>query len=75
MSVAVRGLQLQGAEVISSNGQRVDISASIDTIDYFEDLLSPCCTLRIRVVSAGRIVNSLPIHGGEKVVLKLEHHW
>ena len=71
MSVAIRGLQLQGAEVISSNGQRIDISESIDTIDYFEDLLSPCCTLRIRVVSAGRIVNSLPIHGGEKVVLKL----
>ena len=39
MSVAVRGLQVLGAEVISNNGQRVDISANIDMIDYFEDIL------------------------------------
>ena len=71
MSILLQGLQLKGAEIISHNGKRADISVSIDSIDYFEDILSPCTTMAIKCNSSNRIVNSLPIRGGEKVVMKL----
>ena len=71
MSVAVAGLQVIGAEIISANGQRVDFSSGIRDINYFEDILSPCCTMSITVDLGSRLVNALPIRGGEKVVIKL----
>ena len=71
MSILLQGLQLKGAEIISHNGKRADISVSIESIDYFEDILSPCTTMAIKCNSSNRIVNSLPIRGGEKVVMKL----
>ena len=71
MSVAVAGLQVIGAEIISANGQRVDFSSGIRVINYFEDILSPCCTMSITVDLGSRLVNALPIRGGEKVVIKL----
>ena len=71
MSVAVSGLQVIGAEIISANGQRVDFSSGIRDINYFEDILSPCCTMSITVDLGSRLVNALPIRGGEKVVIKL----
>ena len=52
---------------------RVDFSNGIRDINYFEDILSPCCTMSITVDLGSRIVNSLPIRGGEKVVIKLRH--
>lgn len=72
MSVALSGLQVLGAEIISASGQRVDFSNGIRDINYFEDILSPCCTMSITVDLGSRIVNSLPIRGGEKVVIKLD---
>lgn len=71
MSVAVAGLQVIGAEIISANGKRVDFSSGIRDINYFEDILSPCCTMSITVDLGSRLVNALPIRGGEKVVIKL----
>ena len=71
MSVALAGLDVIGAEIISANGNRVDFSNGIRDINYFEDILSPCCTMSITVDLGSRIVNSLPIRGGEKVVVKL----
>ena len=71
MSVALAGLEVIGAEIISANGNRVDFSNGIRDINYFEDILSPCCTMSITVDLGSRIVNSLPIRGGEKVVLNL----
>ena len=71
MSVAVSGLEVIGAEIISANGQRVDFSSGIRDINYFEDILSPCCTMSITVDLGSRLVNALPIRGGEKVVIKL----
>ena len=71
MSVALSGLDVIGAEILSANGNRVDFSSGIRDINYFEDILSPCCTMSITVDLGSRIVNSLPIRGGEKVVIKL----
>ena len=71
MSIALAGLDVIGAEIISANGDRVDFSNGIRDINYFEDILSPCCTMSITVDLGSRIVNSLPIRGGEKVVVKL----
>ena len=72
MSVALSGLEVIGAEILTRSGKRFDFSSGINTIDYFEDILSPCCTMRINIQISVRMVNSLPIRGGEKVVLKLQ---
>lgn len=72
MSLALSGLEVIGAEILTRSGERFDFSSGINTIDYFEDILSPCCTMRINVQISVRMVNSLPIRGGEKVVLKLQ---
>jgi len=70
MSAVVQSLKFNAVELFSLNGKKkVDITNNILSMDYFEDILSPCVTMSIAVVGSGNLYNGLPIRGGEKVVV------
>ena len=70
MSQYVSSLQYNQVEILAKEGtKRLDITNSILGMDYFEDILSPCVTMTIDVTSSNPILNSLPIRGGEKVLI------
>jgi hypothetical protein len=72
MSEAVLGLRYNELTIYSADGKKsVDLSSSVLTLDYYEDLLSPCVTASMVIASNYSIFNSLPIRGGEKVVINL----
>ena len=71
--------------VIQSNDQkRTDnLTAGVVSIDYYEDILSPTVTAKIRVINTGdtiakegeserqSIYNGLPLRGGERLSMKI----
>lgn len=70
MTLFVNSIQYNQVEILAKNGtKRLDITNSILSMDYYEDILSPCVTMTIEVISNNPILNSLPIRGGEKVVM------
>ena len=73
MAIAVSGLRYQSVTIASLDGKRkIDITNSILSIDYFEDVLSPCITMTIEMINAYSIFNGLPIRGGESVAMEIE---
>jgi len=72
MSVSVQGLKFNAIELFSlDKKKKVDITGNTLSIDYYEDILSPCITMTISVMGTGNLYNGLPIRGGEKVVLDI----
>jgi hypothetical protein len=73
MSQALTDFTYKQVEIISLDGsKRIDLTNSILFSDYYEDILSPCITMNLQIVSPYSIFNGMPIRGGEKVVLNLE---
>ena len=75
MSIAANSLQATAFEIQSLDGNTtIDLagSSSILFLDYFEDILSPCITMTIQVMSSTSLTNLLPIRGGEKVSLSVK---
>ena len=71
--------------VIQSNDQKrtANLTAGVVSIDYYEDILSPTVTAKIRVINTGdsiskegskekqSIYNGLPLRGGERLSMKI----
>jgi hypothetical protein len=45
----------------------VDLTNSILSVDYYEDILSPCITVIATLMNSSSILHNLPIRGGERV--------
>ena len=70
---------------LESNDQErtVDLRSGIVSVDYYEDILSPTVTAKIRVINTGdtiakegskekqSIYNGLPLRGGERLSMKI----
>jgi hypothetical protein len=66
-------LKYRSVEIRSLDGsRRIDLTNSIVFADYFEDILSPCVTMTLQIVSQYSIFNGLPIRGGEVVTFDAE---
>ena len=74
MAIAVSGLRYQYVAITSLDGSKkpIDITNSILEMNYFEDILSPCITMTIKLMNAYSIFNGLPIRGGESVAMEIE---
>jgi hypothetical protein len=73
MAIAVQGLRYQSVTIQSLDGRnKKDLTNSITSIDYYEDILSPCITMTMDVINSYSIFNLLPIRGGEKVSMEIE---
>ena len=71
--------------VIQSNDQKrtINLVAGVVSVDYYEDILSPTVTAKIRVINTGdtivkegskekqSIYNGLPLRGGERLSIKI----
>jgi len=69
----------------SNDGSKrtVDLRAGVVSVDYYEDILSPTVTAKIRVINTGHtikaegkeekqsIYNGLPLRGGERLTMKI----
>jgi hypothetical protein len=53
-------------------GKPVDVTNSLLHLDYFEDILSPCVTMQMRLANSSTLFNLLPLRGGERVVVDIE---
>lgn len=73
MAISVSGLKFNGVTIQSLDGtNKIDLTNSILSIDYFEDIFSPCITMTMQLINAYSIFNGLPIRGGESVALDIE---
>ena len=73
MAIAVQGLRYQSVTIASLDGKtKKDLTNSITSIDYYEDILSPCITMTMNVTNIYSIINRLPIRGGESVSMEIE---
>ena len=72
--------------LIESNDQKrsVDLRGGIVSIDYYEDILSPTVTAKVRVIDTGNtavdkegkirrgLYSGLPLRGGERIEIKIK---
>jgi len=73
MAIAIQGLRYQSVTIASLDGKtKKDLTNSITSIDYYEDILSPCITMTMNVTNIYSILNRLPIRGGESVSMEIE---
>ena len=73
MSEAIQGYTPKQFTITSLDGKtELDITNSILSIDYFEDILSPAIHMMVHCINKHSIVSSLPIRGGEKVEVDIE---
>jgi hypothetical protein len=73
MAEAVRGYKPKEFIIQSLDGEKsIDITNSILSIDYFEDILKPDISMIIQVTNTYSIVSGLPVRGGERVYVDLE---
>lgn len=73
MTVSVQGLKFNYFGIVPLGGDQtvIDLTNSILYADYFEDLLSPCITMTVELISSTSLFNILPIRGGEQVSLSI----
>lgn len=57
--------------ITSLNGEELDVKEGVVSFQYYEDLFSPTISAEMQIVSTSDVYNSLPIRGGEKVVIKI----
>jgi len=50
----------------------VDLTSSILSVSYFENILEPAITMQVVVASSSSLLNLIPIRGGEKVNFEIE---
>lgn len=70
MSVSVISYKPKYFLIESLDGSvSVDLTNSIMSVDYFEDILSPCITVIAVLMNSNSILNSIPVRGGERVAI------
>ena len=73
MSNSVATFSIKAIIIESLDGsKKVEVSNSLLNADYFEDILSPCVTMRIQLANSSTLFNLLPLRGGEKVAIEIE---
>jgi hypothetical protein len=73
MSNSVATFNIKAIVIESLDGsKKVEVSNSLLSADYFEDILSPCVTMRMQLANSSTLFNLLPLRGGEKVAIEIE---
>ena len=72
MSISLNSYKPNYLLIESLDGSNtIDLTNSILFVDYYEDILSPCITMTIRLLNVNTLLNSLPIRGGERVAFSI----
>ena len=58
--------------LVNEPGRKVNLDNACQSIEYFEDILTPSVSMKIEVVSSVNIVSELMITGGEMVAMDIQ---
>ena len=58
--------------LVNEPGRKVNLDNACQSIEYFEDILTPSVSMKIEVVSTVNIVSELMITGGEMVAMDIQ---
>ncbi len=72
MSEAIQGYKPRLFKITSLDDIEIDITNSILSMDYFENILSPTISIIVQCTNKYGIVSGLPIRGGEKVEVEID---
>ena len=72
MSEAIQAYKPKQFTITTLEGRTFDITNSILSVDYFEDILSPSVYMIAQCINKYNIVSGLPIRGGEKVEVEFD---
>ena len=74
MALAISALRYNYVTIQHPNQEKksVDLSSHLVQTEYFENLLSPVITMKMRIRSEFNFVSNLPIRGGEMIAFSAE---
>jgi len=72
MALASQALKYNYVIIQPIGGNAVDLTAHLQYIEYFENIMSPTISMNMKISSAVNFVSDLPIRGGEKIAMEIE---
>ena len=70
MANSLTGIKIEDFFIESLDGsKKFDLANGTLSVDYYEDILEPCVSMKVSAMFSFNIVSELPIRGGEKVEL------
>ena len=71
MANSLSGIKIEEFYIESlDKSKKFDLSKGALSVDYYEDILEPCISMKISAMFTYNIVSELPIRGGERVGLE-----
>ena len=72
MALASQALKYNYVIIQPIGGNAVDLTAHLQYIEYFENIMSPTISMNMKISSAVNFVSELPIRGGEMIAMEIE---
>ena len=74
MALASQALKYNHVLIQSPNtgGKAFDLTAHLEHMEYFENIMSPTISMKMKIRSSFNFVSGLPIRGGEMIAIELE---
>ncbi len=72
MALASQALKYNYVIIQPIGGNAVDLTAHLQYIEYFENIMSPTISMNMKISSAVNFVSDLPIRGGEMISMEVE---
>ena len=72
MALASQALRFNYVYIQPIGGKPVDLTSSLEHIEYFENIMSPTISMNMKISSTFNFVSELPIRGGEKIAMEIE---
>ena len=72
MALASQALKYNYVIIQPIGGNAVNLTAHLQYIEYFENIMSPTISMNMKISSAVNFVSDLPIRGGEMIAMEIE---
>ena len=71
MALASQVLKYNYVVIQPIGGTAIDLTAHLQYIEYFENIMSPTISMNMKISSTFNFVSKLPIRGGERIACLL----
>ena len=72
MALASQVLKYNYVVIQPIGGTAIDLTAHLQYIEYFENIMSPTISMNMKISSTFNFVSKLPIRGGERIAMEVE---
>ena len=72
MALASQVLKYNYVVIQPIGGTAIDLTAHLQYIEYFENIMSPTISMNMKISSSFNFVSRLPIRGGEMIAMEVE---